>query len=150
MTIEREEQGVVTAVCDGCGDRRILDVEVEAENQEVIDALREIGWRHRRPERRTYPHFLRRGNSIEYPQDFCPDCESDEPAPKPLFGSGRVYHRTVVGAFVNDPCDEWPRALVFEAVGLRRDCGHPIGDRGECSYCRAGRPIGDTRHWTKR
>lgn len=25
---------------------------------------------------------------------------------------------------VNDPCDEWPRVLIFRAVGLR-DCGHP-------------------------
>lgn len=44
----------------------------------------------------------------------------------------------------NDPCDEWPRDLIFKAVGLRGSCGHPKG-RSECSYCVAGYPIGSTR-----
>lgn len=33
----------------------------------------------------------------------------------------------------DDPCDEWPRALVLKAVGLR-SCGHPKGP-GLCLKC---------------
>lgn len=137
MTIEREEPGVIIAVCDDCGER----VELEAaEEDDAHGEMESLGWMIGKPSKVKYG-FLS-GNSQTYANDLCGDCRAGEARPEPKRGSGRVASNVHI---VDDPCDEWPRSKVFAAAGLRPDCGHPRGPVGECGFCRAGRPIGDTR-----
>jgi hypothetical protein len=145
MTVEREEPGILFAVCDRCGERCELEHEPGEETEEIDEAalLAEIGWKRNPPDKVKF-HDSWSGDKVHrFANDLCPDCQAGETRPAPRFGSGRVVPRHVEAA--NDPCDEWPRALVFEAAGLRRDCGHPKGVVGECGYCRAGYPIGSMR-----
>lgn len=150
MTIEREEAGVLIALCDGCGERRILDLEPEheggeASEAELAEALEVIGWQRGKPEcqRFGYGGFGDRYRET-YHHDLCGDCQTDEPGPHPIFRH-RPARPSVGDAFANDPCDEWPRDLVFAAVGLRSDCGHPRSDPpASCGFCAAGYPIGST------
>lgn len=151
MTIEREEPGLLVAVCEGCGDRRTLDLEPEAEPAEINAALEELGWERRKPEKVKFPTPFSPGAVHIFEQDYCGDCQSGEPAPRPRFVPGRRPRPSVRDAFANDPHDAWPRELVFEAAGLRRDCGHPPSPGvSECGFCRAGYPIGHTSSWWKR
>lgn len=142
MTIDRSEPERPVAVCDQCGERRDIDVGPEENAAEDRLALIRLGWKRHAPERHTFPGYPR-VHAI-YSQDFCGDCEAGGERPHPRFGSGR---KPAAGrdAFANDPCDEWPRRLVFEAAGCRPDCGHPNdGKFGECAYCKAGYAIGRT------
>lgn len=146
MSAEREEPGVIVAVCDECGERVILDVEPEASPGEVAEEMEAHGWLIRAPLRQ----YFRNGEGgywQHYPQDFCGACCDGEARPKPRFGSGRSAEPT--RSFSNDPCDEWPRPLIFVALGLRADCGHPLGD-AMCALCLAGHPIGSTGPWWRR
>jgi hypothetical protein len=147
MTVQKEEPELLVAICDGCGERRILDLDQQAEGSEITSALESLGWCRRNPERQKFPGDGKR-LTIIYEQDFCADCESEEARPKPLFGSGRPVIQSVGDAFANDPCDEWPRSLVFASIGLRSDCGHPRGARfSDCAYCAAGYAIGHSKAW---
>lgn len=139
MTVEREEPDILVATCDGCGERAVLELDQGAEEAAIAAELGELGWQRGKPDRARFGFSS--PYTVTYERDLCGDCQTGEPAPAPLFGSGRSARPATVGAFANDPCDEWPRALVFAAVGLRRDCGHPPSV-GECSYCRSGFPIG--------
>ena len=145
MTIEREADGLhlLTVICDQCGERRDLDVDPEAVGAELRPVFREIGWVRRPAESVRFPDGIASHLLITYEQDFCPDCQSDEPRPHPLYGSGRVC-RMAVAPMTNDPVDEWPRAKVWEAAGLNLACGHPPGP-AMCPWCERGDPPGDTR-----
>lgn len=149
MTIEREEPGVLVATCDQCGERLTLDAQ-PGEDAAADKELEAAGWDRRAPEKgRLRGDYYSRGLAVTYPQDFCADCRTEEPRPAPRFGSGR---RSIPGprdAFSNDPHDEWPRALVFESLGLRPDCGHPR-EAAKCQLCEEGYPIGRTDQWWKR
>lgn len=138
MSIDRGDPDVLVAVCDQCGERRTLDLppDPEPDGNQIRAAIHGLGWTHRAPDRASYPTGFGR-MTVVYPQDFCADCESDEPRPAPLFGSGRLPGARLE----NDPVDEWPRALIWEAVGRRPDCGHPKGEP-RCGYCALGLPMG--------
>ena len=142
MSIDYGNPDVPVAVCDQCGERKMLDVQLdpESDGNQVRAAMQSIGWVHRAPERVSFPAGFRR-QTVVYPQDFCADCQTDEPGPAPLFGAGRMPGARLE----NDPVDEWPRALIWEAAGLRPDCGHPPGPVGRCGYCELGLPLGHTR-----
>lgn len=139
---------MAVAVCDCCGVRQILDdLEPDAEKDEVARALAGIGWRRGKPDthRFGYGGFGDRYRET-YEHDLCGDCQDEEPGPQPIFRHRPMVRRTPTEGFANDPCDEWPRDLVFAAVGLRPDCGHPPTiPPGECGFCRAGYPIGSTQ-----
>ena len=142
MTVEREEPELLVAVCDGCGDRRILDLDQHAHKDEIADALLAIGWEHGKPERQRFPTSLGLGHTEIYPQDFCAICQSDEPKPEPRMVPGRARPHGPIDAFANDPIDEWPRAAIWRALGLNPMCGHPKPH--PCPHCAAGFPIGRT------
>ncbi len=153
MTIDRDNL-LAVAVCDGCGDRIALDVmltgdDPEREDSAIAADLIEAGWVQRKPERHRFAAggMVRAAATIIYPQDFCADCQDPAPKPAPLIATIRPRPAKVADAFANDPCDEWSRAHVWDALGLRSDCGHPRSATwGTCGYCDAGYPIG---HQTK-
>jgi len=129
MTIEQEEIGSWFAVCDRCGDRIELDAEDMA--SAVEELFLEHNWQHKAPERVRFKTPL--PYTEEYGRDLCEDCQSEEPAPTPLMRSKPAATRIARDPFDNDPCDEWPRALIWQAVGLS-SCGHPKGPV-PCRYC---------------
>lgn len=130
--------------------RVTLDLDPEADDRDVAAELRALGWRREAPDRQKFGHGYG-ATVVVYFHDLCGDCQGDEPRPHPRFGSGRVCQAATVGAFANDPCDEWPRTAIFVAAGLRPDCGHPKGDKfGSCAHCAAGHPIGHTTSWWRR
>lgn len=143
MTIAREEPGVVTAICEGCGDRRVLDDEPFGADDRAVNAqLATLGWKRNKPDRVSFDVSSAYGKmTISYDQDFCPDCQTAEPKPHPRFLSCRVA-RLAVAPLANDPVDEWPRAKVWEALGLNPMCGHP--GTYPCSWCDFDYPIGRT------
>lgn len=148
MTVEREEPELVIAVCDGCGERRILDLDQDAPKEEIGEALLAIGWVQRAPERQRFVGNFDRGHVVTYAQDFCADCQSDEPKPAPLIVPGRAYRHGPIDAFANDPIDEWPRAAIWAALGLNPMCGHPKPH--PCAHCEAGFPLGRTdQRWRR-
>lgn len=142
MTIAREDPGLLVAICDHCGERRLLDPGPDAGESMIDEAVRSLGWSRLRPVKVKYPGDLSSSTEV-YPQDFCGDCMSPHPGPRPLFGSGRRC-RQAVAPLANDPVDEWPRAKVWESVGLRSSCGHPPGPP-MCPYCERGHSAGDLR-----
>jgi hypothetical protein len=151
MTVEREEPHLLVAVCDGCGERRILDVEAAPDEDlptaEIAAALDDIGWQQGKPDTHRFGHAQGFGDRYRetYAHDLCGICQTDEPAPHPLVRPRPPRPRCQRDAFANDPCDEWPRDLVFAAVGLRPDCGHPpTGTLSSCGFCERGFPIGST------
>jgi hypothetical protein len=152
MTVEREEPGVFVAVCDRCGERLPLDLDPEASDEEAREEMRLCGWVSGKPERQRFEGCFSSGSYVEsYADDLCHDCRDGEPGPRPKFDSGRRVRPHTVDAFDNDPCDEWPRAVVFAAVGLRPGCGHPKGPfPAECDYCRDGYSIGSLSPYWKR
>lgn len=152
MSVERDpEVGAVWAVCDGCGERMLLDDEPFGLDEAALAAgLEDAGWDRRPPERHNFRTgaYGDRGGTVLYAQDYCPDCRHGE-RPRPLFGAHR--HRPRVAPGEPDPCDEWPRAAVFEAVGLTQ-CGHPSpgAPTACCAWCEAGYPIGRVDQWWRR
>lgn len=149
FTVE-EETGAIRAICDGCGEVRLLDVVLDDEPVDMVAAIEAIGWVAGKPERVMYPISLSKPMTFEYPQDFCPDCQSDEPAPKPLIVNRPPPRAKVADAFANDPHDTWPIGPVFKSLGLRETCGHPIGNGVPCEHCKAGQPVGRIVPWWKR
>lgn len=138
ITLENE---CMFVICDKCGERRMLDLTPDDFDSDIPAALEEIGWIRHKPEAVSFrSSFSARPGKVWFVQDFCADCQSSEPAPRPKMGSGRVAAQAR-DAFANDPCDEWPRALVFLLAGLRPQCGHS-GVGYPCAYCEAGYAIG--------
>lgn len=139
MTIDRVEPTALVAVCDKCGDRHILDLDRDADDETISAELTYQGWKHRKPERKRFAHASPTYTEV-YEQDFCADCRTGERGPKPrMKGLPRGWTPSV--GIVNDPCDEWPRASIFKALGLHPMCGHPTRDI-DCEFCHAGHPIG--------
>lgn len=146
MTIDRTEPDAPVAVCDQCGERRYLDLEPDADDKQIADALKALGWRQETPARVKFAGGSSYGfQTLTYPQDFCADCRSDEERPHPIFRPQHARPRGPVDAFANDPCDAWPRALIWKAAGLNPMCGHPGTGIPTCSFCAAGYPLGHTR-----
>ncbi len=145
MTIDRSEPGVLTVVCDHCGERHMLELGDDATNDEIAEELHLMSWEHRPPERVKFNDGLSKPIIGIFEQDFCDDCTDGTPDPKPRYCKPRI----APGPRENDPCDEWDRALIFDAVGLQ-GCGHPHGSRSKCVYCDMGYPVGETRPFWKR
>lgn len=142
MTVQVEAPGLTVATCDCCGERAHLDVETGAAGPTTIrDALVALGWRRYRPEHVPFPGGFVKPYVATFENDHCPDCQTDEPRPAPRFGAHR---RSAARIGCDDPCDEWPRSLIFAAAGLRPSCGHPLGSE-PCTWCELGVPIGDSR-----
>lgn len=141
MTIEHQtELGIYRVVCDHCGTEET--VSVTDVDDTIRDYATEAGWIIRHPELRSFPTIGSRGYVEQYGQDACPDCADPSGAPKPLM-INRPTRPKARDAFDNDPCDEWPRGLVWKAHGLRPDCGHSVDHRLiDCPKCRAGYPYG--------
>lgn len=146
MSIDREER-LIVAVCDCCGLRRALDLAPDATDEEISEELAMAGWQQLKPERHRFAGYgIGKAKTVIYPQDFCFDCDPDEPRSIPINSRLRLRSAKVADAFANDPCDEWPRAKVWEMLNLRADCGHPrAATWGTCGYCEAGYPIGHMR-----
>jgi len=147
MTIEIEDPGIVVAICDQCGDRRVLGLDPEADKDDIDDAIFDIAWLRNKPEKVRFGGGFGEPMTVEYPQDFCVTCQTAYPSPTPHFGRAAPRHPKAADAFANDPCDEWPRNLVFDLVGLRSECGHPRHGRpfDSCAWCEAGYPIGSIK-----
>lgn len=143
MTVEREEPGLLVATCDGCGATLVLDL---YDDETADQALEAKDWRRDRPEKVKFASASPRQLVVEFAQDYCPDCQDGTPKPAPRYGAHRQPQARIVG---DDPVDEWPRALVFKANGLREACGHPPGDV-RCSWCEEGYPIGVSQQWWRR
>lgn len=143
MTIERSEDVPVTVFCDRCGERLPLDVDHETTDTEVVNVMRAEGWQRGPIERQRFDAAIA-PYSVLYEDDRCPDCIDDDSGSRAKFGADRKPAPRVAGFGADDPCDEWPRAAVFTAIGLRPDCGHPRQPRdfGHCGYCERGFPIG--------
>jgi hypothetical protein len=139
VTVSRDtELGVMLATCDQCGETVPLDDRTE---------LVARGWRLCASQTHHFKSDYGVGYTETYARDLCATCASDEPAPRPRYGSGR----RAMARVTDDPCDDWPRALVWRALGLRETCGHPLdSDPVHCGACERGQPIGDSRAWWQR
>lgn len=138
MTIRQEDEAIPwRVICDECGEVEYLEAEFDAEMAGLVVEVQMLGWRHDAPSKVKFIHgtFGDRPLTQTYENDLCPVCKTDEPRPKPIIRDKPVY-RPIVShdAFANDPCDEWPRKKVWEAAGLRTDCGHPKGP-ARCPIC---------------
>lgn len=143
MTIQKD--GTLVAVfCDGCGQEWWLDAKPDDGDDAILAEIEEFDWKHYAPEKRRFKDGLT-AYTETYERDLCEVCRTDDPAPKPVTKPLASIPKRIVqpDAFANDPCDEWPRAKVWEAVGLRGDCGHPKGPT-LCAVC------GEDRYWPRR
>lgn len=148
VTVQREEPCLLIACCDECGTRQELDVDTDAGQPEIIATLEELGWLHRAPDRVHFPSASwAKGEVQEYQRDTCPDCQTDEAKPRPVFGRARKPAAVLT---LDDPVDEWPRSAIWEAEGLLPACGHRPSAGHHCPQCEAGVPMGENRAWWRR
>lgn len=125
MTIHQDHcEGGWRVVCDRCGERRELEAGLEDDLPTAVLEVQMSGWRHSKPDKERFTGFSTKYTET-YENDLCPDCQSDEGRPKPVMRKAPLPKVNLVrDAFANDPCDEWPKQLVWASLGLRTDCGH--------------------------
>lgn len=138
MTIHQDHcEGGWRVVCDRCGERKDLEAGLEDNLPTAVLEVQMLGWRHHKPTKVRFPTGLAEHLVQTYENDLCPDCQSDEGRPKPVTRKAPLPKTGLVrDAFANDPCDEWPKQLVWAALGLRTDCGHPVHPNlARCPIC---------------
>lgn len=148
MTIDREDR-MIAVVCDICGERLALDVDADAQPAEIANEMLAAGWTAGAPQKVRFPGAP--SYSQVFADDRCADCSTNPSRPTPLTRAAHIPPR--ITGDRNDPCDEWPRAAIWQALGLHPACGHPHTTLApgrvwwHCDFCRAGYPAGrvDTR-----
>lgn len=140
MTVRYEFEDVAIMVCDRCGEEVEWD-DTQTSDRSVLEELHRIGWVTDKPEIVAVRHNWLKPFKVKYADHFCPDCKGPHVSSRRFRATPPP--RLSVG-LIDDPCDEWDRRAVFEAVGLRGDCGHPTKPI-ICPMCEAGFPIGECR-----
>ena len=76
MSIEKEEPGLYVAYCDGCGERKELDTEVDQDMSDAVEEVEEMGWEAKPPETVKFANdYSRTKLKITYCEHYCPDCQ---------------------------------------------------------------------------
>lgn len=88
MAITREDHAGWMVVCNGCGECVILDVDRDAEFQEVVEEVKSLGYRIRDESYKLPAEGapgLTRKIKVPYWTHTCRDCQKSSPRPEPRF-----------------------------------------------------------------
>jgi len=77
MTIQKEEPGLWTVVCDDCGERRILDTDPDEPVEEAVSEVESFGWLCHPVESVKFAHGsdMNKTLKVDYETHSCADCQ---------------------------------------------------------------------------